>query len=74
MRQLLCKLSRLLWPFFWFHEIETVETYDSQTRKLRCVICGDYFGMSDRHEAVLPWADDFEKLTCDIYGLPRTKR
>ena len=30
--------------------------------------------MSDRCEAVLPWDDDFEQITRDIYGVPRSKR
>jgi hypothetical protein len=29
--------------------------------------------MSDRHQSVLPWDEDFERITCDMYGLPRTK-
>jgi hypothetical protein len=69
-RKLLCKLP---WPF-WFHDPEIVETYDTHTRKLQCTICGTYFAMSDRHEVVLPWDEDFERLTCDMYGLARTKR
>lgn len=70
MRKLLCKLP---WPL-WFHTPEIIEVYDSQTRKLRCTTCGTYFAMSDRHGAVLPWDDEYEKITCDMYGLPRTKR
>lgn len=69
-RRLLCSLP---WPF-WFHRPEIVEAYDPQTRKLRCIDCGGYFAMSDRHEAVLPWDDDYERIICDMYGLPRTKR
>lgn len=68
-RKLLCKAP---WPFF-FHRPEVIETYDNYTRKLRCVDCNQYFAMSDRHGAVLPWDSDFEQLTCDMYGLPRTK-
>ncbi len=68
-RKLLCRLP---YPF-WFHDPEVIETYDSQTRKLRCLFCGVYFAMSDRHEAVLPWDSDYERITCDMYGLPRTK-
>jgi hypothetical protein len=71
LRKLLCKLSDGI--IFWFHNIEIIETYDSQTRKLRCVICGTYFAMSDRHQAILPWDDDFEKITCAMYDIPRTK-
>lgn len=63
---------RLPWPF-WFHEPEIIETYDSMTRKLRCQSCGQYFAMSDRYEAVLPWDDDYERIICTTYGLPRTK-
>lgn len=65
-------LCRLDWPF-WFHIPETIETYDAQTRKLRCTVCGQYFAMNDRYESVLPWDDEFERLVCDIYWLPRTK-
>jgi len=70
LRRLLCRLP---WPL-WFHRIEVIETYDSQTRKLRCVVCGGYFAMSDRHEAVLPWDADYERIVCDMYDLPRTKQ
>lgn len=69
-RNLLCKLD---WPFF-FHKLEVIETYDSQTRKMRCMICETYFAMSDRYQACLPWDEEYEKITCDMYGLPRTKR
>jgi hypothetical protein len=70
-RRWLCKLSFL--PLWWFHKPEVIEEYDSQTRKLRCRHCGDYFAMSDRHQAILPWDEDYERITCDIYDLPRTK-
>jgi len=69
-RKLLCKLP---WPF-WFHKPEIIETYDAQTRKLRCTVCGGYFAMSDRHEAVLPWDDEFEEIARATYGVPRSKR
>lgn len=59
---------------FWFHKPEIIQTFDEHTRKLRCVVCGRYFAMSDRHGAVLPWDDDCERMYCDIYGLPRTYR
>jgi hypothetical protein len=65
-------LCRLPWPI-WLHDPEIIETYDSQTRKLRCTSCNTYFAMSDRYNAVLPWNEEFERLTCDIYGIPRTK-
>lgn len=69
LRRLLCRLQ---WPL-WFHDVEVIETYDAATRKLRCVICGRYFAMSDRYQAVLPWDDDYERIICDMYGVPRTK-
>jgi hypothetical protein len=68
-RRLLCCLP---WPI-WFHRPEIIETYDSATRKLRCTVCGQYFAMSYHHQAVLPWDEDYERLTCDIYGIPRSK-
>ena len=63
-QKLFCKLP---WPF-WFHKAEVIETYDSWTRKLRCMACGAYFAMSDRHQAILPWDSDYEKIICDMYG------
>lgn len=69
-RKILCSLA---WPAF-FHRVEIVETYDSQTRKLLCQDCGRYFAMSDRHHAVLPWDDDFEDLIKIQYGIARSKR
>ncbi len=66
-------LCRLPWPIF-IHTPEIIETYDSMTRKLRCTSCGTYFAMSDRHEAVLPWDDNCEQITCMTYGIPRTKK
>lgn len=71
MRRLLCKID--LWPFFWFHKPEVIETYDSCTRKLKCIHCGMYFAMSDRHQAILPWGSEFEEITKMIYGIPRSK-
>ena len=65
-------LCRLPWPF-WFHTPEVIETYDSATRKLRCTSCGQYFAMSDRHEAVLPWDDEYEEIVRFMYGIPRSK-
>lgn len=65
-------LCRLPWPM-WCHTPEVVETYDSATRKLRCTSCGTYFAMSDRHEAVLPWDEEYERIICDMYGIARTK-
>ena len=70
--KLLCWMSDCVFTFF--HETEDVETYDPFTRKLRCVHCGKYFAMSDRHQAVLPWDEEMEAITCLLYGLPRTKR
>jgi hypothetical protein len=72
MRKLLCKLS-LPFFWFWFHKPEIVETYDSQTRKLRCTICGKYFAMSDRYQSVMEWDEEYEQIVCAMYGLPRTK-
>ena len=69
--KLLCRLSDCVFTFF--HDVETIETYDAFTRKLRCRHCGQYFAMSDRHRAVLPWNEEFEQITCAMYGLPRTK-
>jgi len=69
MRKWLCRLP---WPL-WFHEPEIIETYDSRNRKLRCMVCGTYFAMSDIHEAVMPWDEDYERIICDMYNLPRTK-
>lgn len=63
-----------LTPFsMWPHELELIETYDQYTRKLRCECCGRYYAMSDRHQAVLPWDDEFEEITKVIYGVPRSK-
>ncbi len=56
-----------------FHLFEVIEEYDDLTRKLICVKCHSYFGMSDRHEAVLPWDEEYEKIICLTYNLPRTK-
>ncbi len=67
LRRVLCKLP------LWFHRCRVIEEYDAQTRKLRCVFCGRYFAMSDRHQAVLPWDADFEQIIRDMYGLPRSK-
>jgi hypothetical protein len=69
MRKLLCKLP---WPFY-YHKMELIEIYDEHTRKLKCTFCGAYFAMSDIHQSVLPWDDDYERITCDMYGLARTK-
>jgi transcriptional regulator with XRE-family HTH domain len=44
------------------HDFEVVETYDRYTRKLHCRRCGQYFAMSDRYQALLPWSDEFERL------------
>lgn len=60
------------WPFYG-HAFEVIETYDDQTRKLKCTACGKYFAMSDRHMAILPWNDGYEEITCRIYGIPRSK-
>lgn len=65
-------LCRLPWPF-WCHTPEIIETYDAMTRKLRCTSCNTYFAMSDRHEAVLPWDEEYERIICDTYGIGRTK-
>lgn len=65
-------LCRLPW-LMWCHTPEVVETYDSATRKLRCTSCGTYFAMSYRHEAVLPWDEEYERIICDMYGMERTK-
>jgi hypothetical protein len=70
-RRLLCRLSLL--PLWWFHRVEVIETYDRHTRKLQCTLCGAYFAMSDRQEAVLPWDDDYERIICDLYEIPRSK-
>jgi hypothetical protein len=53
--------------------VEVIETYDRQTRKLRCTACGVYFAMSDRDQAVLPWDEEYEQIVRDMYGIPRTK-
>lgn len=66
-------LCRMPWPF-WFHKPEVIETYDQYTRKLRCMSCGKYFAMSDRWQSVLPWDDAYERIVCDIYGVPRSKK
>ena len=60
------------WPFYG-HSFKLVETYDAATRKLVCRDCGKYFAMSDRHGAIMPWDDDFERIIRDIYGIPRSK-
>lgn len=60
------------WPFYG-HRYEVIETYDSVTRKLKCVDCERYFAMSDRHRAVLPWDADFESIVRMTYGVPRSK-
>jgi hypothetical protein len=70
--RLLCSISDCVVTFF--HKVEIVETYDSATRKLRCVYCDKYFAMSDRHRAILPWDEDFEKITCATYKITRTKK
>jgi hypothetical protein len=70
-RWVLCRISYC--PYSFYHDPEVVETYDQYTRKLRCVHCGQYFAMSDRHGAVLPWDCDYERIVCDAYGLTRTK-
>lgn len=67
--RLLCMLP---WPL-WFHLPEVIETYDSQTRKLKCTSCGQYFAMSDRHEAVLPWDEEYEEIVRSMYGVSRSK-
>ena len=46
----------------------------SATHELRCVHCGIYFAMSDNHQAILPWDEDYERIICDIYGIARTNR
>jgi len=71
-RWFLCSISDCVFTFF--HRTDVIERYDSCTRKLRCRDCGGYFAMSDRHQAVLPWDDDYERITCDMYGLDRTIR
>jgi hypothetical protein len=68
-RRLLCKLP---YPF-WFHRPEVIEVYDSMTRKLRCMICGQHFAMSDRYESVLPWDDEYEEIVRVMYDIPRSK-
>lgn len=68
-RLLFCRLPCPL----WFHAPEIIETYDAQTRKLRCEICGRYFAMSDRYQVVLPWDDDYERIVRRLYGVPRSK-
>jgi hypothetical protein len=55
------------------HDFEVVETYDRYTRKLHCRRCGQYFAMSDRYQTLLPWSDEFERLTRFFYNLPRPK-
>ena len=71
-QKLLCRLSQAS-PLFWYHKPEVIETYDRNTRKLRCVQCGQYFAMSDRHRAVLPWDSEIEAITRLMYGIPRSK-
>jgi hypothetical protein len=65
-------LCRLPYPL-WFHKPIVIEVYDGSNRKLQCVACKRYFGMSDIHQAVLPWDEEYESIICLIYGLPRTK-
>ena len=67
----LCRISDCVVTFF--HEVEVIETYDAQTRKLQCRWCGGYFADSDRYKAVWPWDEEYEQIICMIYGLPRTK-
>ena len=64
-----------LCPILFHHgAIRVVQEFDGGTRKLVCVRCGKYFGMSDREQAVLPWDADFEKHYCEMYGIERTNR
>ena len=66
-------LCRIPWPFF-FHRIEVIETYDKANYKMQCVDCERYFAVSARYMMALPWDDEFEILTREMYGLPRTKK
>lgn len=71
-RKLLCRYLSP-WPFYYFHKFSLIEAYDSQTRKLKCVHCHKYFAMSDRHRAILPWDEEYERITRDMYGVPSSK-
>lgn len=71
-RWLLCRwLSP--WPFYFFHRFVVIDTYDTMTRKLKCRRCDKYFASSDRHQAILPWNEEYERITCALYGIPRSK-
>lgn len=61
-------------PFLFHHnEIRVVQEFGN-ARKLRCDRCGAYFGMSDTHQAVLPWDSDMEELYAVILRHGRTVR
>ena len=72
-RRLLARL--LCWdnlPFIFIHgRIRVVQEFH-RARKLRCDRCGRYFGMSDEHQAVLPWDDEMEHLYADVLQHGRT--
>jgi hypothetical protein len=62
-------------PFIFRHkEIRVVQEFGRSARKLRCDRCGKYFAMSDEHQAVLPWDEEFEDLYANMFGFGRTIR
>ena len=70
-RRLLCRYFAP-WPFYFWHKFRLIQCFDESTRKIQCVHCDQYFAMSDRHQSVVPWDDEFETICCMIYNLPRT--
>lgn len=72
-RRLLCKTSNTVTgPSF--HRFTVVQQFDEQDRKLQCHHCKRYFAMSDRHRSIVPWDEEYEKIICEIFDLPRTNR
>lgn len=60
-------------PFvFWHGKLRVVQEFDARTRKIHCERCGKYFAMSDTHEAILPWDEEFEHFYGNILGHGRT--
>jgi len=51
------------------HKYKIVKKYTPTIRKLKCKRCGQYFGMSDDVQCIVPWDKELEEAHRDIENI-----